>query len=164
LCAHALKVLDIMNVKLLPTHYVLKRWTREARHGTIQDTQGRSIIENPNLDDIRCYKILSYKFFNLAHQVINCPENFMLVANTLDSLRRQVEEHDASLDTTNNLCQVKKKDQPSNDMLSSARFKKKEVLTKSARRKKNWFEVKRKGNKKVQRKTVPKVQKSTVCC
>jgi hypothetical protein len=40
LCAHALKVLDIMNVKLLPTHYVLKRWTCEARHGTIQDTQG----------------------------------------------------------------------------------------------------------------------------
>jgi zinc finger SWIM domain-containing protein 3 len=93
-----------MNVKLLPTHYVLKRWTREARHGTIQDTQGRSIIENPNLDAIRCYKILSYKFFNLAHQVINSLENFMLVANTLDSLRRQVEEQDASLDTTNNLC------------------------------------------------------------
>jgi hypothetical protein len=72
----------------------------------------------------------------------------MLVANTLDSLRRQVEEQDANLDTTNNLCQVKKKDQPPNDMLSSARFKKKEVLTKSDRRKKNWFEVKRKGNKK----------------
>jgi hypothetical protein len=57
---------------------------------------GRSIIENPNLDAMRCYKILSY-FFNLAHQVINSPENFMLVANTLS---RQVEEHDASLDNT----------------------------------------------------------------
>ena len=30
MCAHALKVLDIMNVNLLPTHDILKRWTREA--------------------------------------------------------------------------------------------------------------------------------------
>ena len=39
LCAHGLKVLDLMNIKLLPTHYVLKRWTREARTGSIQDSQ-----------------------------------------------------------------------------------------------------------------------------
>ncbi|XP_044332051.1 protein FAR1-RELATED SEQUENCE 5 [Triticum aestivum] len=31
LCGHSLKVPDLMNVKTLPTHYLLKRWTREAR-------------------------------------------------------------------------------------------------------------------------------------
>jgi hypothetical protein len=62
LCAHASKVLDIMNVKLLPAHYILKRWTREAKHETIQDTQGRSIVENPKLNAMRRYKILSYNF------------------------------------------------------------------------------------------------------
>jgi zinc finger SWIM domain-containing protein 3 len=30
LCGHALKVLDLMNIKSLPTQYVLKRWTQEA--------------------------------------------------------------------------------------------------------------------------------------
>jgi zinc finger SWIM domain-containing protein 3 len=35
LCAHGLKVLDQMNIKLLPSHYILKRWTREARNGSI---------------------------------------------------------------------------------------------------------------------------------
>ena len=37
LCAHSIKVLDLMNIKILPTHYVLKRWTRDARNGSILD-------------------------------------------------------------------------------------------------------------------------------
>ncbi|XP_051117885.1 protein FAR1-RELATED SEQUENCE 5-like [Andrographis paniculata] len=31
LCSHALKVLDYRNIKLVPGHYILKRWTRDAR-------------------------------------------------------------------------------------------------------------------------------------
>lgn len=31
LCSHALKVLDYRNVKIVPSQYILKRWTREAR-------------------------------------------------------------------------------------------------------------------------------------
>ncbi|XP_031265054.1 protein FAR1-RELATED SEQUENCE 7-like [Pistacia vera] len=31
LCSHALKVLDYRNIKILPDHYILKRWTRDAR-------------------------------------------------------------------------------------------------------------------------------------
>jgi hypothetical protein len=30
LCIHALKVLDVMNIKSLPERYILKRWTREV--------------------------------------------------------------------------------------------------------------------------------------
>ena len=45
-----------MNIKSLPTQYVLKRWTREARSGTIQDSHGRDIIENPRLDEMLRYK------------------------------------------------------------------------------------------------------------
>ena len=31
LCSHALKVLDYRNIKLLPSKYILKRWTKDAR-------------------------------------------------------------------------------------------------------------------------------------
>ncbi|KAL5864407.1 hypothetical protein ACOSQ3_001921 [Xanthoceras sorbifolium] len=31
LCSHALKILDYRNIKVLPSHYILKRWTRDAR-------------------------------------------------------------------------------------------------------------------------------------
>lgn len=46
MCSHALKVLDMMNIKLLPDQYILKRWTREARCGTVQDIHGRNVLEN----------------------------------------------------------------------------------------------------------------------
>ena len=37
LCVHALKVLDKKNVKRLPTDYILKRWTQDAKVGSIKD-------------------------------------------------------------------------------------------------------------------------------
>jgi hypothetical protein len=55
LCSHALKVLDLMNIKSLPPQYVLKRWTQEAQSGVVQDNQGRKIIENPKIDALLCF-------------------------------------------------------------------------------------------------------------
>ena len=68
LCSHALKVLDLMNIKSLPPQYVLKRWTREAQTITVQHNQERNIIENPKMDDMIRFKYMSHKFLNLAHK------------------------------------------------------------------------------------------------
>jgi hypothetical protein len=62
LCSHALKILDMMNIKLLPKHYILKRWTREARSGSVQDSYGRTVVENPKLEALHCYNFLSQIF------------------------------------------------------------------------------------------------------
>lgn len=43
LCSHALKFLDFMNIKLIPEHYILKRWTRDAKLGSDQDWEGGHI-------------------------------------------------------------------------------------------------------------------------
>ena len=59
LCAHGLKVLDLMNIKKLPPHYILKRWTREARNGNIQDSEGRNVVANPKLEAQLQYKFVS---------------------------------------------------------------------------------------------------------
>jgi hypothetical protein len=48
LCYHALKVLDLMNIKSLPKQYVLKCWTCEARSGIIQDSEGRLTFYKTN--------------------------------------------------------------------------------------------------------------------
>jgi zinc finger SWIM domain-containing protein 3 len=45
LWGHVLKVLDMMNIQTLTTHYILKRWTREAHKRTILDKQGRNTVE-----------------------------------------------------------------------------------------------------------------------
>jgi hypothetical protein len=92
LCAHGLKVLDLMNIKILPAHYILKRWTREARNGSIQDCQGRHVIENPKRETQLRYKFLSHKFHNLADKASNYPECCVLLENALDCLSAQLEE------------------------------------------------------------------------
>ncbi|KAK4594706.1 hypothetical protein RGQ29_018416 [Quercus rubra] len=40
LCSHALKVLDKKNVKKIPAHFVLKRWTQDAKTSSIKDYRG----------------------------------------------------------------------------------------------------------------------------
>ena len=73
LCAHGLKVLDLMNIKKLPPYYILKRWTKEARNGNIQDKKGRNVVANPKLEAQLWYKFMSHKFHNLAHKVAHSP-------------------------------------------------------------------------------------------
>ncbi|KAG2632665.1 hypothetical protein PVAP13_2NG103318 [Panicum virgatum] len=74
LCAHSLKVLDLMNIKRLPLHYILNRWTREAHNGNILDRQGRNVVANSKLEAQLWYKFMSHKFHNLTHKVAHSPE------------------------------------------------------------------------------------------
>lgn len=41
LCCHAIKVLDVNEVKTIPTQYILKRWTKEAKNGIVFDGKGK---------------------------------------------------------------------------------------------------------------------------
>jgi zinc finger SWIM domain-containing protein 3 len=148
LCAHALKVLDLMNIKLIPEQYILKRWTREARSGAVQDNQGRNIIEDPKLDAMLCYKNMTRKFLNLAHRAASHPQCVLLVNEALDMVSKQVEEEIMSLPCAVNPINVPTNDSSPIDLLSTASLKKKVVETKTSKRKKAWFEKMRKVAKK----------------
>ena len=133
LCAYGLKVLDLMNIKILPTHYILKRWTREARTGSIQDRQGRSVIENPKLEAQLRFKCLSHKFHNLAYKAATSPECCLLVDHALDCLCTQVEDKlnvsgcATNQKPTNEQENVDPNVNQRDDLLSAAKLKKKEV-------------------------------------
>jgi len=148
LCGHALKVLDLMNIKTLPTQYVLKRWTREARSGTVQDNQGRNIIENPKLDDMLRYKDMTRKFLHLAHRAASHPKCTLLVNNTLDMLSKQVEEEISGVASPIDPINVPTNVTPPTELLNTTRLKKKEVETKSSKRKRTWLDKKHKFTKK----------------
>ena len=133
LCAHGLKVLDLMNIKMLPTHYILKRWTREARSGSIQDRHGRNVIENPKLEAQLRLKFLSHKYHNLTYKAVNSPECCLLLDNALDCLCTQVED---KLNISHCTMNEKPTNEQENidpnmnlrdDLLSAAKLKKKEV-------------------------------------
>ncbi|KAG2609753.1 hypothetical protein PVAP13_4KG086466 [Panicum virgatum] len=124
LCAHGLKVLDLMNIKILATHYVLKRWTKAARNGSVQDKEGRNVIANPKLESQLRYKNMSHKFHNLAYKVAHSPECCLMVENALDCLGTQLEE----------------KLNQGDELLSAAQLKKKEAKSKNSRRKRTWLD------------------------
>lgn len=39
LCRHALKVFQIMNIRELPSRYILHRWSKNAKHGILRDAE-----------------------------------------------------------------------------------------------------------------------------
>jgi hypothetical protein len=92
LCSHALKVLDMMHINVLPEHYILKRWTREARCGVVQDIYGNNVIENPKIDATRCYQNLFLKFLSIAFQAVDYGEVYSYVDNVLNTLHRDVDK------------------------------------------------------------------------
>jgi len=165
MCAHALKVLDLMNIKSLTTQYILKRWTRQAWSGTIQDKNGRILIENLEFDAMRRYKYFSHKLLNLAHRAAYYPECTSLMDNMIDLLGQQIED---KITTCASTCNDEKSAAQvdvavPNDTLSNAQLKKKEVRTRNSKRQKNGWEGKHKGRKKGQSKTLLQVQVPKVC-
>ena len=151
LCAHGLKVLDLINTKTLPAHYILPRWTREACKGNIQDSQGRNVVANPKLEAHLRYRSLSHKFLNLAYKAANYPQCCLMLDNGLDCLDAQLEDKLIALiapmkNSCNDQENVEPNVQQRNNLVSAAQLKKKEVQPKSSKRKKSWIDKLQKGS------------------
>lgn len=88
LCGHGLKVLDVMNIQLLPERYILGRWTRYARNSTATG----EIVSSENPDIVDRERILCGKFIKLASKAADFEELFMMVDSVLDGIEKRVEE------------------------------------------------------------------------
>ncbi|KAK9992324.1 hypothetical protein SO802_027309 [Lithocarpus litseifolius] len=66
LCIHALKVLDKKNIRRLLAHYILKRWTKDAKVGSIKDYRGIYIKGNTQEPIGNRYSHLSHKFREIS--------------------------------------------------------------------------------------------------
>jgi zinc finger SWIM domain-containing protein 3 len=109
---------------------ILKRWTREARSGTVQDNQGRNIIENPKLDDMLRYENMTRKFLNMAHRAASHPKCTLLVNNTLTCLASKSKKKSMVFLVPGILSLFPQMLLPI-DLVSIASLKKKEVETKT---------------------------------
>lgn len=49
LCCHALRVLKHLNIIVIHSKYILKRWTKHAQSGCVLDNKGQIIKEDPKL-------------------------------------------------------------------------------------------------------------------
>ena len=68
LCSHMIKVLrDVMDIKeFLPSQYILKKWTKQARAKAIQDMHGREIQADSKLQQTCRYRVLCSTFTKIS--------------------------------------------------------------------------------------------------
>ncbi|KAJ1276078.1 hypothetical protein BS78_05G186600 [Paspalum vaginatum] len=168
LCRHALKGLDLLNIKLLPERYILKRWTQSAKLEIIQDMHGRDIVENPKFDATCRYKNLCQRFLPLASRAADFKDCCLLVEEALHIVSKQVEE---KIRGTPNIDASKPAVQEPfrlpEQFANVAGLKKKEKEKGGSKRKKSWVEKfqkkKKKANKKKTSNPLP-VKKVEVLC
>ncbi|XP_065856932.1 protein FAR1-RELATED SEQUENCE 7-like [Euphorbia lathyris] len=86
LCGHALKVLDTRNIKVVPSRYILKRWTKDASIGLMRARSEVSVHENPRLVAASRYKVLCYKLLQLSARAAESEEAFQFALRQFDEM------------------------------------------------------------------------------
>ncbi|PIN11928.1 hypothetical protein CDL12_15471 [Handroanthus impetiginosus] len=90
LCSHALKVLDNQNIKVVPSYYILKRWTKDARilpagenHGYTEDNNRKIIASR--------YKDLCRNIIKISARAAESDPAFEFAARQLDEVMQGIE-------------------------------------------------------------------------
>ncbi|KAF7811845.1 protein FAR1-RELATED SEQUENCE 5-like [Senna tora] len=92
LCCHALKVLDANEIKTIPDQYILRRFTKYARIGVMEDVKEIEVVGDPKLARTMRYKQLCPKLVKLASEVADSEQEFLLVTKYVEELSKQVME------------------------------------------------------------------------
>ncbi|KAH7577950.1 hypothetical protein JRO89_XS01G0319800 [Xanthoceras sorbifolium] len=91
LCSHALKVLDHRNIKVVPSRYILKRWTKVARIGSVRESSDFIQHENSKLVAARRYKDLCRSILNISARAADSEEAFQFASRQLEEVIERVE-------------------------------------------------------------------------
>uniref|UniRef100_A0A2N9INJ9 Protein FAR1-RELATED SEQUENCE n=1 Tax=Fagus sylvatica TaxID=28930 RepID=A0A2N9INJ9_FAGSY len=79
LCFHALKVLDLRNIKIIPGKYFIKRWMKSAKVGSVEDVHGCIVEEDPRLVMSSRYKELSRTAIKLTTWAAESEEGYNIL-------------------------------------------------------------------------------------
>ncbi|KAI8527747.1 hypothetical protein RHMOL_Rhmol12G0098600 [Rhododendron molle] len=151
LCSHALKVLDVMDIKLIPERYILKRWTRDAKAGIVKDFKGREVEGDNKLKVTNRYRMLCPELVKLASRAVECEEASALVASYMNEMFEKVEDilkNKRDMDECTNEGQDFPHEAPLENFVAIQRkgLKKKQAPRKGNKRPKSWTE--KQGKKK----------------
>jgi zinc finger SWIM domain-containing protein 3 len=92
LCCHALKVLDVMNIKLIPEHYILKRWTRDARLGSNQDWKGRHVELDIKAHFMMRYNELCPRMIKLTNKSSETHETYTFMSKVCEESSKIIDD------------------------------------------------------------------------
>ncbi|KAL7229962.1 hypothetical protein ACSBR2_008499 [Camellia fascicularis] len=90
LCSHALKGLDMINIKEIPKSYLLKRWARKAKDGLVQENN-RCVAKQVvvDLDMNAHYRMLCLSLIKLGCRAAESKETTcMLMKNSIEMAKK----------------------------------------------------------------------------
>ncbi|MCL7047143.1 hypothetical protein MKW94_017882 [Papaver nudicaule] len=91
LCRHAIKVLYHRNIHELPPQYILKRWSKDAKSGTVRDREGNQMqADSSSLISLR-YNELLQKAVNIVTNGSLNEESYLVARRALDNALLEVE-------------------------------------------------------------------------
>jgi zinc finger SWIM domain-containing protein 3 len=90
LCCHALKILDINNIKKIPEQYILNRWTVDAK--VLQIKSKFETHDDPKIKVSRRRKDLCRIYLKLAARVAESDETYLMAASNAEKLAEDVEK------------------------------------------------------------------------
>ncbi|XP_059670754.1 protein FAR-RED IMPAIRED RESPONSE 1-like [Cornus florida] len=92
MCSHTLQVLrDKMCVSKIPSRYVLKRWTRNAKDGRMEELIGTDVLTDPRLEMRRRHRILCRQLTEISSIVSLSHDGFNNVLMQLSNLKQIAE-------------------------------------------------------------------------
>uniref|UniRef100_A0A2N9FJV3 Protein FAR1-RELATED SEQUENCE n=1 Tax=Fagus sylvatica TaxID=28930 RepID=A0A2N9FJV3_FAGSY len=160
LCCHALKVFDVLDIKIIPGLYLLKRWTREAKNGYVLDRSGRDVQEDVNLDITARYRRLCPRLVRLASRAADFEEAYVLVERAVNELEKQVEDiakKSSNVNLDNSVAQVSmlganelvSHGESFENLVENVKGLKKKEGRKGGKRLRNWVEKQPRRKKKI---------------
>ncbi|CAA0830788.1 Protein FAR1-RELATED SEQUENCE 5 [Striga hermonthica] len=91
LCCHALKVLDHQNIKVVPSYYILKRWTKEARvSAAVENSDYTQEDDNKNIIASR-YRDLCRNIIKLSARAAGSDPAFEYASRQLNEVMQGIE-------------------------------------------------------------------------
>ncbi|KAM3215664.1 hypothetical protein ACQJBY_067600 [Aegilops geniculata] len=97
LCSHALKILDVMDIKYIPERYIMKRWTKYARRLTSSSPEvpvpGQAVQAEESLEiSSNRYQHLCPKYVRLVARASECEESSRVLDQFWGQLGEKVEQ------------------------------------------------------------------------
>lgn len=91
LCCHALKILDVNNIKEIPKQYILQRWTIDAK--SLHIKSNCSTHEDPKIKLSTRRRDLCRMFVKIASRATESDETYLMAANNAQKLAEDVEKY-----------------------------------------------------------------------
>ena len=89
LCRQDLKVLDVLDIKLIPNRYIMKRWRRDAKDGSEKDCTRHNIKPDIQLEYADWYRDLCPKYIQLVNEACETKEGNNILSLAIADLKKK---------------------------------------------------------------------------